>query len=31
MLYERPMFVRELCDSWTVRGVLVWERGGRTA
>ena len=27
-LYERPMFVGELCDSWTLRGILVW-RGKR--
>jgi hypothetical protein len=26
-LYERPMFVGELCDSWSASGVLVWEKG----
>jgi len=26
-LYERPLFVGELCDSWSIRGVLVWEEG----
>lgn len=30
-LYERPMFEVELCDSWTPKGVFVWERGKRTA
>ncbi len=29
--YDRPMFRIELCDSWTQRGVKVWEKGGRKA
>ena len=29
--YDRPMFEIELCDSWSLRGVLVWEKGGRKA
>ncbi len=29
--YDRPMFKIELCDSWTPRGVRVWEKGERSA
>ena len=28
-LYDRPMSTRELCDSWSFKGVLVWEKGMR--
>ena len=28
---QSVMSEKELCDSWSLRGVLVWEKGQRTA
>jgi hypothetical protein len=30
-LYDRSMRGGELCDSWSAKGVLVWEKGKRRA